>query len=369
MEPVDDVYNPLNFDLEHIDIEITSRCNLSCRHCSAQAPTNRGREELSCAEIKNILAAAKELGLKKVGLTGGEPLMDPRKLRDIAEYCTKNLEIPVHTHLNGTLVNDKSFGNGGVLSLFKDVSISFLGSSQETHDFMTTSSGSFKATFNAAKRLSSQGAPLSCYFIPTHDRCKGYGELMEQLFIVGIRRVRVMALAPSGRARSVFSNYFPRKIELERFEEEILSVGNRLGMKVEAGNCTRLSMPRLAVLEGHGRCFSGENRLHINSKGDVFPCTASSGVKELKLGNLRDNNYDIRDIWQRSDLLKKIRLMHSNQLESCATCTRSQMCNDDCLVKTIGVMTEVEKAHCPIVLTETMDISTPVVQKLELSYH
>ncbi len=46
--------------------------------------------------IKKILQEAKLMGLEKVGLTGGEPFLNRRKLMQIAGFCKTDLGIPIH---------------------------------------------------------------------------------------------------------------------------------------------------------------------------------------------------------------------------------------------------------------------------------
>ncbi len=62
--------------LEHIDIEVNHRCNLACRHCSARAAKGRLTEELTTTEIQDVLPVAMKLGLRKVGLTGGDTSLE-----------------------------------------------------------------------------------------------------------------------------------------------------------------------------------------------------------------------------------------------------------------------------------------------------
>jgi len=163
-----------DFILEHIDIEVNHRCNLACRHCSARAAKGRSPEELNAEEIIEILSKAKELGLRKVGLTGGEPLLDLPKLEAIARFCIDELEVPLHMHTNGTLVNEEMCRPGGVLALFEAVSVTFLGGDAETHDYMTKTKGSFERAFRGAEIIAKASLPLTRYYIPTHGICKGY---------------------------------------------------------------------------------------------------------------------------------------------------------------------------------------------------
>lgn len=334
--------------LEHVDIEVNHRCNLACRHCSARAVKRKTANELTVDEIREILKHAKRIGLRKVGLTGGEPLFDVEKLKTVAKFCREDLGVPIHTHTNGTMVTEGMCKRGGVLTLFESVSVTFLGGDASTHDYMTATKGSFDKAFRGAEIIAKARLPLTCYFIPTHGTCKGFKELMSKLRDIGAERIRAMALAPSGRARPIYGETAPRADELRQFEKELLSAGNQLGIRVEAGYCTRLSMPGLGVLAGHDKCMSGLNRVHINSKGDVFPCTAASGVKELSIGNLRKNGYQLEEIWFNSPTINFIRTVHKGTAASCATCSRQPRCQFGCKVNACGTMSYEERQMCPL---------------------
>lgn len=337
-----------SYVLEHIDIEVNHRCNLACRHCSARAVKGRTPDELTIEEIKEILSKAKKLGLRKVGLTGGEPLVDVPKLEAIARFCINELEVPLHTHTNGTMVTEDMCRVGEVLTLFESISVTFLAGDAEAHDYMTKFRGSFEKAFRGAEIIAKAGLPLTCYYIPTHGTCKGYKDLTPKLRDIGVKRIRAMALAPSGRARHIYGETAPLDDELREFEKDLLEAGSQLGIQMEAGYCTRLSMHRLAVLNGHEKCMSGINRVHINSKGDVFPCTAASGVKELRLGNLKKNGFHLEDLWFSSEIIKLIREIHNGGISACAKCSRKPKCRAGCTVNACGTMSEETRLMCPL---------------------
>lgn len=343
--------------LEHIDIEVNHRCNLACRHCSARAAKGRAPEELSVDEIEGILTDAKELGLRKVGLTGGEPLVDVPKTEAIARFCVDELGVPLHTHVNGTLVTEEMCQPGGVLTVFEAVSVTFLGGDAQTHDYMTKVKGSFDKALDGAAIIAKAGLPLTCYYIPTHGTCSGFKELTPKLREIGVKRIRAMALAPSGRARPIYGETAPADDEMRQFEKDLLEAGEQLGIHMEAGYCTRLSMEHLKILNGHEKCMSGINRVHINSRGDVFPCTAASGVKELKLGNLKNNGSKLHDIWFGSDIVKLIREIHNGGITACAKCSRSPKCREGCTVNACGTMSEEERMACPLTNSRVRNLS------------
>jgi cyclic pyranopterin phosphate synthase len=60
--------------INYMRISVTDRCDLNCVYCSDRAETPY-RDVLSYEEIRRVVQAAASLGVRKVRLTGGEPLL------------------------------------------------------------------------------------------------------------------------------------------------------------------------------------------------------------------------------------------------------------------------------------------------------
>ena len=69
----DSFQRPINY----LRISVTDRCNLRCIYCMPEGEISPlfHRDILTYEEIRTIVEAAAELGIKKVRLTGGEPLV------------------------------------------------------------------------------------------------------------------------------------------------------------------------------------------------------------------------------------------------------------------------------------------------------
>lgn len=67
----------LGRDINYMRISITDRCNLRCRYCMPQEGVSlkAHREILSFEEIETVVRVGSELGIRKIRLTGGEPLI------------------------------------------------------------------------------------------------------------------------------------------------------------------------------------------------------------------------------------------------------------------------------------------------------
>lgn len=65
--------------IDYMRISVTDRCNLRCRYCMPEGiETVAMKDILTYEEIAEITAAAAELGIRKIKITGGEPLVRPQ---------------------------------------------------------------------------------------------------------------------------------------------------------------------------------------------------------------------------------------------------------------------------------------------------
>ena len=66
-------------NIRYLRLSVTDRCNFRCRYCMpAEGVCKREHSEmLSFEELTEIVRAAVSLGVSKVRLTGGEPLLQP----------------------------------------------------------------------------------------------------------------------------------------------------------------------------------------------------------------------------------------------------------------------------------------------------
>jgi radical SAM protein with 4Fe4S-binding SPASM domain len=88
--------------LRYLELQITNKCNLKCRHCYIGKPMNN---ELTVHEIKAVLDEFEEMQGLRLLITGGEPLMHSR-------FNEINLLLPEYNFrkilfTNGLLLNEK----------------------------------------------------------------------------------------------------------------------------------------------------------------------------------------------------------------------------------------------------------------------
>ena len=92
-------------DIDCLRISVTQKCNLNCTYCHHEGEINPG-PELSPIEIKKIVEVFSELGIRKVKITGGEPLIRTDILEIIKNISSIEGIEEVSMTSNGLLLED-----------------------------------------------------------------------------------------------------------------------------------------------------------------------------------------------------------------------------------------------------------------------
>jgi cyclic pyranopterin phosphate synthase len=104
------MFDSYNRQITYLRISVTDRCNLRCIYCMPPEGIRlkRRRDILSYEEITDVVKCAVELGIIRVRLTGGEPLV--RKGVEKFVAILKNIEglHEVTMTTNGTLLKQKA---------------------------------------------------------------------------------------------------------------------------------------------------------------------------------------------------------------------------------------------------------------------
>ncbi|MEM0088490.1 MAG: GTP 3',8-cyclase MoaA [Archaeoglobaceae archaeon] len=88
----------------NLRIAVTQRCNLDCIYCHREGEESSGKE-ISAERIVEIAKAFHELGVRKLKITGGEPLLR-KDICDIISSLPEFDEISMTT--NGTLLSKRA---------------------------------------------------------------------------------------------------------------------------------------------------------------------------------------------------------------------------------------------------------------------
>lgn len=162
-----------------ISIELTSRCNNSCRHCYNNikyCDKSSITEELGFKEIIKIIDQAHEMGVLWLLLTGGEPLLR-KDFSDIYIYAKKKgLLVSIFT--NATLLNNEH------IKLFKkfpprDIEITVYGVTKAIYGRVTGSESNFQKFLNGINLLTENNIPFRLKTVVLNSNFEEFEQIRE----------------------------------------------------------------------------------------------------------------------------------------------------------------------------------------------
>lgn len=270
-------------EITYLRVSITDRCNLRCRYCMpADGVCKVNHQEiLRYEEILEIVAMAAELGVKKVRVTGGEPLVR----LGCADLCAGISSIPgiqeVVITTNGILLEQQAeaLHRAGV----KRVNVSLDTMNPEKYRSIT-GGGDIQRVLRgieAARKVGMTPIKINTVLMGGFND----GEIpefveMTRTHPIELRFIELMPMGPGAEFGE--SAYLPGQTVLDRVPE--------LRPLPEDGGVARLyQLPgaagRVGLISPLSRHFCGTcNRLRLTSEGALKPCLHSS--QEIPLRGL-----------------------------------------------------------------------------------
>lgn len=288
-------------------LDITWRCNERCVHCYLD---HHGKDEMSTAEIKDVIRQLEECGTFFLSISGGEPLLR-RDCFEILEYARK-LRFNVKLKTNAVMIAAKEAARLKQLGI-EQVQISIYSNRPEIHDAITKLPGSLRRSLEAIRHLKAEGVKVSITNVLMKQNAAS-GKAVQQLAKeIGVEFFIDPTITPMLNGdRSILSLGISKKEldEVFRTEEFVGNVGEF---------CAPASTVDDNVLDGYS-CSAGHTLAYISPSGDVFPCVQFP----MPCGNLREKTF--REIWWRSEALTELRSIRVRDLPTCSQCGHASYC-------------------------------------------
>jgi len=279
------------FPLYYLTWNITCRCNLKCKHCyNKTVDRNKISTELSTKDGMDIISQSIPLGLRAILFTGGEPLL--RKDLFILMKFAKKRGLLVFLATNGTLIENAFIEK--FKGIIDRINISLDGASARKHDAIRGVKGSFSKSLKAIKILK-KDFNVSIAFTAHSENLSEFNAVAsiakKQDVLLTIKRF--IPIGKGAQNKSLTLSKAKYKILIEEI--------NRLrkNQGVSFGDPTSFSYEKKDNY--YGGCLAGIYSLSMDFDGKLYPCTKL----KISLGNAR--NKKLSEVWQKSEILKKLR--------------------------------------------------------------
>ena len=259
--------------LSTVQIEITRRCNLRCKHCYLGTVAE---VDMELEAIKEIVDDAIKLGACKIAITGGEPLLHS-DIKELLAYI-KEKQIYIEIFTNGTLLDDQTcqfLGDMGIGKVF----LSLDGHVAKVHDKIRDRDGAFDKAMRAIAYLKKYDIDISvaCTFNRLNIKCAD--EIVEFLEDLEVP-YKLDCILMEGNAKE-------HSLELALNYKEYAEIASTI-LEKHYGKLDELG------ISGDRFCGSGYNFIYITVDGKVKICPSISD--KFTYGNIFENS--LYDIWK-----------------------------------------------------------------------
>lgn len=276
---------PMGFQLE-----LTSRCNLVCKHCyNASGGSSRSRDEMSREEWDGVIEQVAALAPFQVIISGGEPLL----LRDWLFRAMDRLNHrPTRFVLitNGLLADSETVERLCAYPYYW-MQVSIDGATPEAHDGFRGVPGSWERAVRAASEFAARGKALVIAHTVHPAALDTLPEMVELASILGATRIICDEAMPVGRAYATRDEIMLSPEQRSSMAETLFTLQHEYRGRMEV---LRTSDPAHAFAVA---AATGSRVLLIRPNGDVkLDC-----VLPFVVGNVRRE--PITEIWEKAGRL------------------------------------------------------------------
>lgn len=299
-------------------IETTNRCNERCIHC--YIPHEMKNVVLPYEVIESVLNQLHDLGVMGLTLSGGEFFTHPDAKKILRK--ARELDFSFYVLSNITLLTPH------MIEVLKDVNPNYVQTSlysvvPEEHDHITQLKGSCEKTKAAIDALIAANIPvqISCPVMKTNYHT--YKDVLKYAYERNCKAQTDFVMM----ARYDFTtDNLAERLTMEQTEELLKDI---IQFDRDYLKLTDTPVPPVSREEWGKQpfCGIGMDNLCIASDGIVYPC---SGWQGMACGNVREQ--PIKDIWEKSPQLNKLRNLTKSAIPQCYDCEDKQFCAP-CLVR------------------------------------
>lgn len=299
-----------------VSIELTHKCPLKCKHCYVDAGEGKS---IDYNLLEKICKEVIELGIERIQLTGGEPLVYDKIDEIINFICDHNLELDLYT--SGVVSSKNIYDTIEKIKNIKGTIQVSIDGLKSTHDEIRGVNGSFDKSIEFIRKSSELGVNTTVATCIIDQELEEIEELVKILKSIGVKRFRLGNISEQGRAKdNVVATKFEKQQKINTWKKYLAKKYNDSSFFVEFVDEKIIEAFQL----DNRSCGMGYDMVKISPDGLIYPCILSeSPVGDIKNRGLKDFIINKSSVF--TDLKKPGK-------EFCSECEYESTCNG-CIVQ------------------------------------
>ncbi|WP_303805217.1 radical SAM/SPASM domain-containing protein [Ruminococcus flavefaciens] len=293
--------------LNEMSIEIIRKCPNNCVHCSSNSSIC-SHEIIPLDLFCEVVQGAKEIGLKTVCFSGGEPFLHLDFL-NMVEFVN-DLKLNCYIYTSGIFVDHNNNCSSIPLEILKRIYgkvtkliFNMPAATDETYNLIMQTKGNFKYLQQSIIDASSLGILCESHFVPMKLNVSEIEQTIELCSKLGVSKISFLRLVIHGRALFNENLIALTSNETNNLKDKLLKLSKSSSVNI------RIGVP-LSEGENKYSCEAADRKLNIRYDGNVYPCEVFKNNKVKFIdGYTPDNIFkkDIKDIYLSSNYLCTVR--------------------------------------------------------------
>lgn len=319
-------------------ISITSKCNLSCRHCSVYSDRLDYGPDLTTEQWLGFIDEIARLKIFRVKISGGEPFVR----EDIFDILDAIYGKPVRFSINTNAIfidAPKARRLAGYLDKLDDVMVSLDGADAPTYEALR-GKGTFDRAMGGIRELVCHVGKICAYCTVNRYNCRELEKIARLAKDTGIGSLKFNELLKGGRGQKYYAELGLNKKEkirimgeLKEMQREYPFISGTLLQTEEIFSNIRSRMQQKQGDSFYAEpCLSGCGALlqecAIGPDGRVTPCDR---LPEFTAGHILRTPLD--RIWRDAVKFQEFRkrfATHLSDLDTCGSCEYIPYCTGGC---------------------------------------
>ena len=294
-------------NLNKMEMCITSKCNLKCKHCYQHFEKNK--YILSKKQIFDTIDYAINHGCKYLILSGGEFFTRADSYEILDYVLDRNLDLTLVT--NGTLIDTNKILKYVGKKLTFQISID---GDEKSHDDRR-GKGCYSKTINNIRKLNEMNFKVKINVTLDNNNAQSIFEIIDN---EDFKELTFLPVANAGAATI-----------------------NESGISsTDLNDCIEVLYKNTAKTRNIcDKCCLFPNGLSINYDGVVYPCSIARDFKLFPMGNINDDSISniINKYLNSNESDMFLQYKGNDQIAKCSKCKNNKLCNQGCRMRAFKV--------------------------------